>query len=310
MASVEYKSTKQNLESIRQQGIINVTGIVSDGCNQIPRLIRDLKMEHQYSIDHYTCCVHSNRTTQKHVKHLKFVSKYKNNDTFQRQLSVVISQRITRELKRVNKLYFNNSNFNNCNFIEKAHLAIINVPQCVSGDHSQCKNSSLICKGGRHLDCTKFLPNGQYVKLSIWDKNTLCTKLSEDFSKSNLAKLAPMFNTNACESLNHRAFTYAPKFTVWSRNFSGLCMSACLSNSLGTGKSTLTVSNKLGVPYSKIIGPMVNFMKSTDHEKEYARKYKQSNLYKFKRFVSRFKKIIPKQLQVHTIKDHPYTIQF
>jgi hypothetical protein len=159
MASVEYKSTKQNLESIRQQGIINVTGIVSDGCNQIPRLIRDLKMEHQYSIDHYTCCVHSNRTTQKHVKHLKFVSKYKNNDTFQRQLSVVISQRITRELKRVNKLYFNNSNFNNCNFIEKAHLAIISVPQCVSGDHSQCKNSSLICKGGRHLDCTTFLPN-------------------------------------------------------------------------------------------------------------------------------------------------------
>jgi len=79
------------------------------------------------------------------------------------------------------------------------------------------------------------------------DINKLQAKMDTLCSQENLKQMSKLSTTNKAESLHHRVFTYAPKNTVWSRNFSGLCNSAAHSSSLGSGQSTIYLAKHIGI---------------------------------------------------------------
>ena len=73
--------------------------------------------------------------------------------------------------------------------------------------------------------------------------------------KSNLNSVhqqnIKLSNTNQCESIHSQLFRLAPKYTAWSRNFTGLCHSVVHSACLGTGKSILKTAELLKIPVSR-----------------------------------------------------------
>ena len=104
-------------------------------------------------------------------------------------------------------------------------------------------------------------------------------------SHANLEKMSQLSTTNRAESLHHKVFTYAPKCTIWSRNFTGLCHSAVYSTTLGSGNhfsfQLLLVSS------IKKTNPIFRQMLKLDSSVMCHSKRKQSKQYKTSRHLSR-----------------------
>jgi len=93
---------------------------------------------------------------------------------------------------------------------------------------------------------------------SIFEKQTFSMLASSSRSKientmeifcgeQQLKDTEELFNTNSCENLHSRVFSVAPKSTVWSRNFPGLCHAVTLGASIGKGESLLRLAQFVGL---------------------------------------------------------------
>lgn len=109
--------------------------------------------------------------------------------------------------------------------------------------------------------------------------------LQKNFSWENLEKISRLSTTNQSESLHHRVFTCAPKSTIWSRNFSGLCHSAVHSATFGTGQSSLIIASAIDINY-KVTDPIGKEMLKIDANTSYHSLRKRSMQYKISRYLS------------------------
>ena len=239
---------------------------------------------------HFKCFVHKLRTFQKHIRYTRLTSKLPGCDKeiYSRQLSKAIRARVRLELVR-NRKFYKNTNY----FISHALLAVKNILPCFSGNHINCRQNSMVCKAYCISYNTNFLPYNKHLELNCADMARLQTLIENDFSRANLQSICRLSNTNRSESLHHMAFTYAPKCTVWSRNFTGLCHSAVHSSTLGCGQSSLSLATETGIRY-KSTDPFFKQMKKLDSIRKYHSQRKSSQQYKLSRHLARKKKCIQK----------------
>lgn len=286
ISSSEAKSAKKNLEKVNSGQILKINSVTCDASAQLSKTVREVSENFGYTIRHYTCFIHKMRTLQKNVKNMKLNRTPPNTsrEIFLQRLATCIRARVRLELVRIKKRYLAEELF--CN---KAMAAVENIVPCFSGRHRNCQKNSMVCIAHLASYTTKFLPYGKHLDLISEDEQKLTDILNKSLSFDVLHKISRLLNTNKSESLHHRVFTYAPKNTVWSRNFSALCHSAVHSATFGTGRSALLIAKKIGVKYSKR-DPMFWYMvKRDDRDRSYSL-LKKTPHYKLKRYNSRKKK--------------------
>ena len=133
----------------------------------------------------------------------------------------------------------------------QSQKAINNVLDCFQGRHDKCRQNSLVCTAHLASYNTKHLPYGKHIAIEEADIFKIQSILDKIFSIENNQKFSRLSTTNKCESLHNQVFTFAPKNTVWSRNFTGLCHSAAHASSVGKGRSALIIARAIGISVGK-----------------------------------------------------------
>ena len=293
IASSESAATERNLRAIADSQILKVARITCDGSNQIPNVLNNVSRDLNYTIRQHVCSIHYLRTFQKNIKKLSITTIMPGVDKtiFVQKLSSSLRMRIYSELSRLSR-----RNLDENTFVEKARSSILNVLPCFSNKHKECRKISLICNA--HLDRynLKYLPYNRHLNLNAIDYNKIKCLTSSTFSEENLKRLYGFRNTNKAEALHHKVYTVAPKSTVWSRNFSGLCHSSVHSSTHKIGKSTLLIAKAIGIKYAAN-DPFSLYMNKADKLFEYRKKYQMTLKYKMKRYLSRKRRCNRKLIQ-------------
>lgn len=300
ISSSEGKLLRKNILKIAETKVLNVDSITSDACAQVEKVTRELSASSFKPIRYYQCFIHRLRTLQKHLKNVslgKLPPGY-NKDIYKPKLASAIRMRVRLELVRIHKVHAEQ------HFITKAQAALGNIVQCFSGNHTQCRQNSLSCCSHLASFSTQHLPYGNYLNLGAEDKQKIQNILNKTFSLANLGKMSRLHTTNQCESLHHRVFTYAPKTTLWSRNFDALCHSAAHSSTFGTGRSTLLLARARGLKFSKS-HPMFEVMTRRDLIAHYHARRKQTRQYKVQRHYAKCKKANRKLRQASMYANAP-----
>ena len=282
--STEQKSLKKNLDNVHRQNVLKVRSVTSDASAQIKKALREYSVSTNYSIEHYKCFIHRMRSFHKQLKNLKLTSVHRDFDKeiFAQKLASCIRARVRLELYRYRKRFVQDEAY-----IRHAKLTMENIMKCFQGQHEQCRETSMVCDA--HVPGStqsKTLPYGKNVTLSLTDLDNINTVLQKYISPECLKEMARLSTTNQCESLHSRLFRYAPKNTVWSRHFRGLCHSATHSASLGPADSLLKTVQYLGLPVSKS-DPFYQYIAWTDKQSKYHMRRRATQKYKGLRFMRR-----------------------
>jgi hypothetical protein len=302
---------KSAIDSVESSNIIKIRSVTTDASLQIAKALKEVNSARSIQIKHYKCFVHNLRNMNKHLKAIKFSKLPQGQDKkfFALKLASSIRVRVRLELTRLK-----NSSKNNEVFLQKAHKSIDNILQCFQGKHINCRKHSLVCKA--HLKCFKlnYLPYGKYLSLPDSDISKIKSVLAKYCGPVILKDLCQLKTTNQCESFHNRVFSFAPKNTVWSRNFSGLCHSVTIAASVGRGMTLLKVAQKLGLPVT-ISDPLYHYAINTDKKEKYHMKRKKS--FKYKTFLHLKRKRISHHAIISQsaysddtdlMEEHPYAI--
>lgn len=286
ISSSESKLVRENLEHIKNSGMLKVKSVTSDASAQIDKSLRNYARDTKQNIQHYKCFVHKLRIVQKHIRYTRLTSTLAGCDKeiYSLRLSTAVRARVRLELVRI-KGHFKSTAL----FRLHAQAAIRNILPCFSGNHVNCRKDSMVCHAHLESYNTNFLPYNKHIELNRTDMLKLQAVLQNDFSQENLERISRLSTTNKSESLHHRIFTYAPKSTIWSRNFTSLCHSAVHSSTLGTGQSSLSLASKIGIRY-KCTDPFFKQMESLDARKKYHLDRQCSRQYKLSRHLARKRK--------------------
>lgn len=286
ISSCETKLAQKNLEKIHNNKILKIRSVTSDACSQVGKTVRECSAKFGYPIQHFHCFVHKMRTVQRNLQNVKLITSLPpgyDRDFFRRHLASIIRTRVRLELVRINK--FKSLD----NFVQRADTAIKNVIPCFSGRHQKCRENSMVCCAHLAKYSPKFLPYGKHLSLCREDEQNLMLSLKKSLSLDILSKLSRLLNTNQSESMHRRAFTYAPKSNLWSRNFESLCHSALHSSTFGTGKSLLLLARARGLKFSKN-DPIFRQMMKKDIKAQYHKTRKQSREYVSQQFFAKKRK--------------------
>ena len=93
-----------------------------------------------------------------------------------------------------------------------------------------------MCDAHLQAYSTKHLPYGKHLELNMNDIVKLNGIIEKHFSETELSK-----------SLHHNVFTFAPKSTIYTRKFAGLCHSVVHSSSLGNGLACINLAKIIGL---------------------------------------------------------------
>ena len=286
MSSTETKLAKENLNKLEMLNILKIDSLTCDASAQLEKTVREHSAKVQRPIRQFTCYVHAMRTLQKHLKNVHLIGPVPGKDKllFQQKLATAIRRRVHFELVRIQRHVTSEDAF-----LAKAKAAVQNIIKCFSNEHGNCQITSLVCLAHLASYSPKFLPYGKHLNLSFDDIEKLESVLTKFVSDVKLSKISRLLNTNKCESLHNRIFTYAPKTSVWSRNFDALCHSALHSSVYGTGKSTLILAKSRGIVTDQS-DPVFHHMVERDQRTLKDRERKSSLQYKYTRYIKRKQK--------------------
>lgn len=283
ISSSESKLTTKNLQKIHDLKIVSIKSLTSDASSQISKVVREVGKKNEIVIKYFQCFVHRLRTIQKKVKSIQFLklpAGY-DQDIFRQKLATCIRSRVRLELVRIKKKYPAEGAF-----VTRALMAMKNIVTCFSGSHTYCAERSLACNAHLESFSTQYLPYGSLV---TEDRRKLESVMNKSLTTEILNKIANLYTTNQCESLHHRVFTYAPKSVLFTRNFNGLCHSACHSSTFGTGKSSVLLAKSLGLNFSKC-APFFRYMTRKDILALYHSQRKKTPKYKIQRYLAKCRK--------------------
>lgn len=276
---------KKSIQAVEKANIIKVNSVTTDGSQQITKVMRDINSQRKNKIKHYQCFVHTMRNFHRQLKNVKIKAPNgQKRKIFTMKLASSLRIRIRLELKRLRSIYKNTDSY-----IQKARNAICNILECFHGNHALCRQKSVVCTA--HLKRKfnmSYLPYGKYLKLSSTDRSTVMTVIEKYCSSEQLKKSEKLYTTNASENMHSRLFSYAPKSTVWRRNFPGLCHAVTLGASIGRGKSLLHIVQHLGMPVHNH-DPLFKYASKAERVAIYHRNRKRTYRYKSSRYAMRRK---------------------
>lgn len=284
--STEPKLLKRNLDAVDQRNVLKVRSVTTDASAQIAKAIREYNTSGNHSIRHYKCFIHRMRTLYKQVRNLRLssVPKEYDKDIFSQKLASCLRARVRLELNRYRKRFQQHEQY-----VRHARLSMDNIIHCFQGKHGDCRQKSMVCEAHLPTYSTKSLPYGKHITLSSVDIDRINTVIGKYLSPGCLKEMARLPTTNQCESLHSQVFRCAPKHTVWSRNFTGLCHSVAHSASLGTGASLLKTTQLLGLPVSTS-DPFYQYMTKLDSQSKYHGRRQASSKFKNQRYIRRKQK--------------------
>lgn len=288
IASSEATLVRRNLDSLREENILNVRSVTSDSSAQLDKTLRDYSAATGTKIIQYKCFIHKLRNLQKNIRSIKLKSPLppgSNRDAFIQRLATCVRARVRYELVHIRKLCKSDELF-----IHKAEQAISNILPCFSGVHDHCRRMSFTCNAHLPTYSAKFLPYGRHLDLEPEDISSIQRVINKQILGQNLPKICRLSTTNKCESLHQTVFTYAPKNTTWARNFTALCHSAVHTSTHGTGSSSSLIANKVGVRWDHA-GPFHRKMTQLDRLRQYHSLRKKTIKYKTTRHFGRKKKM-------------------
>ncbi|KAH3801274.1 hypothetical protein DPMN_154922 [Dreissena polymorpha] len=209
---------------------------------------------------------------------------------------------------------------NEAEFIERSTKALENIVPCFADSHVACSKQSTVCQ--HHLvhygkNSVEHLPYGQHLSLSKDDQTTLIDAIMNTFNTETLRSVKELYSTNQCEIMHSTIFNYAPKFTCWTRNFSGLCHSATHSRTLDRGPASLILARAIGINVKKNSQMYMN-LNRIDQKSQYHSRRKKSQAYKQSRYFLR-KRVSNRPLLQESLyscepstssQDHSYGIKY
>lgn len=285
IASSERVLVQQTLKSIHEAGRVKMRSITTDSSAQVAKAIRDYQnaTPDRAPAIHYKCFVHRLRTLEKHIRqlNLKSIPRAYDKAGYTQKLAACVRARVRLELTSLHA-----RRPSDANFIKASSAAVGNVIQCFSGNHTLCRQVSLVCISHLKHYSTASLPYGMHITLNKVDLDIIQTKINKMFDNNGLRDLSKLYNTNMCESLHAAVFNYAPKTTCWTRNFTALCHSATHSRTLGPGHSTIQLARAAGVNVQRRSQFYIT-MKARDRLRQYHSRRKASASYKQARFYLR-----------------------
>ncbi len=286
---------KETVKKVNENRILNVTSVTTDGSAQLSKAVREINIStpNRVPIEHFKCFIHKMRSLHGQLRKLKLTSIPK---TYDRSVYIVklascLRLRVRLELTRIRKHFANDEVY-----IRHAQSSMSNIIPCFQGSHSHCRAMSMVCNAHLSQHSTKHLPYGQYVKLGNEDIDKLKAVLLKYTNVDSLKTMARLRTTNQCESMHSRVFRYAPKHTVWSRNFIGMCHSAVHSASLGNGRSLIQTAMSIGLPVNNT-DPFSQYMSHIDRKAKYHAKRQLTHQYRSSRYHARRLKCNRKLLQ-------------
>ncbi|KAH3741091.1 hypothetical protein DPMN_047809 [Dreissena polymorpha] len=247
--------------------------------------MREHNAKVQEKVQHFKCFIHNMRNLHKHLRSA-CIKQPKGMDRllYCKKLATAIRTRVRLELTRLRKLLRGDELY-----LARAREAVTNVLDCFSGSHDSCKHKSVVCTAHLKAHSTRYLPYGKNVVLSAADKHTLQKVLDKYCGVQQLRDTVQLHNTNRCENMHSRLFSYAPKSMVWKTSFTALCYSASLGASVGRGLSLLQLAGRCGINI-KASDPMYRYAMFTQNIARYHSNRKQKHEYKTSRYLSHRKR--------------------
>lgn len=284
ISSAESKLIEKNLDKINQDNILEVSGITTDASAATEKLVRERNVETAKPLKHYLCVVHRMRCFQKGMRGVQLSSPLPpgaDKNVYKNKLTCALRKRIYWEITIGAKRN------RPCTDV---HRAVANVLSCFSGHHESCNKDSVICRPNKICDRPpRYLPYNKYIDLNAEDHQTIATLIQKYFNESSLSHIRSR-TTNKLENLHSMIFTYAPKLTLYARNFGSMCHSAIHTKTFGVGRSTMKIAKALNIKTPQN-SAMSAFMQKRNGKSKYDAKRQQSSTYKRNRYLARKKKI-------------------
>ena len=301
IASSEKILLRRNLDKIKKAKRVKIRSITTDSSSQLAKAIREYSKDNGSKLKHYNCYVHKLRSLEKNLRAVKLTSKLPAGQVkseYVKLLAKSIRMRTRLEIQNAKTLKKDDQDF-----VDKCNAALQNIMPCFGNVHTDCRKYSTVCR--HHLTqlgkyTTKHLPYAQHVKLNQHDRDQIQATIFKVLTAEAVAGMAQLFNTNRCESLHSTIFSYAPKFSCWTRNFGGLCHSATHSRTLGKGTATMKLAKAVGI-LVRNRSTTFKQLKEMDARNKYQSQRKRSLEYKTRRYYLR------KRVQNNTLlKDSLY----
>ena len=241
ISSAEKNALIDNVKQVEMRGL-TVEEVVCDGTATKQLDALNIKKQH--------CLVHMARCQKRRVikaqlsNRMVGSSNKKIHMRFKQKLSRAISCRCTMELATARQLHETNDE----DFLSATSKAKDNILNCFSGDHSTCKESSLICAGrGKADSFPKYLPHNRAIEMNRSDRAALQAAIDYRLSRDASYKQRKLQTTNKVEAMHLSCLKLNPKMKTYKRNFSYRNHSAIHSNAIGSSKSILSLMSKLNV---------------------------------------------------------------
>ena len=211
-----------------------------------------------------------NTTTQKEKEKLQ--------KRFARELSVRCSGEFAAALKKygpdTNKL------------VRSLSFAADAILDCYGGSCGQCMKYSFVCMGKGQRG---YLPgNNNVFMMTEEDKQKIRNCMDLRFSRNAVEATKYGTNTQKCEAVNRAYLKAIPKFTTFTRNYSGRVHSTVHSLNHGISSSAIKKCESVGAQLSSGTR-LAKQMSKREQRKSYLAKYKQSSFAKRQRATYRKK---------------------
>lgn len=191
-----------------------------------------------------------------------------------------------------------NCAFDNCRsdtqaLVSKLSYASDAVIKCYQGDHSKCKDHSLVCpdKQGRDwLTRSTFLSSGFRINCNGKDfqSNESLLRMMVQYRLGRTTVLKTKYNTNTqkCESVNKIIKRSLPTRLTFSRNMQGRAHSSIHAANNGPGESVLKLCNVVGTTIDET-SKVWSQLKEEQRRHEKHKRYKRTEKFRAKRAAKR-----------------------
>ena len=190
------------------------------------------------------CLVHRFRALYKKVKKCKFGTLYQEDATArERAKSITALARETRvRLSAELQGYCKKHNGNPQKVAAAMHQLLNSCLSCFQGDHGECRNSSVICKGTREKTYkAQYLVREKRLQVTEADHKLWKATIAPFFSVQSVARMQIRSSTNKCESVNFTFGRTLPKGMTFRSTLAGRAASAVLQRNNGVQEAARSV---------------------------------------------------------------------
>ena len=241
ICNAEGKAAEDAYKALERQTGKKITKFVADGTHLVMSKVK----KNDANVEKLECITHVSRAQRRHFYKFNYSDELLGtvNKAHSKQvLSTLVVNRCAAEMTLARKRFKNDKKF--FDSVEKAR---VNIVQCLSGVHTNCRQNSLVCDGKRP---PALLHGQRFLNMSPLDRRNIQSAVDYRLNPVMVAKQRFMLSTNKIEALHNRVFRLCPKHKTAKRTFQARNLNAVLIDSIGLANATVEVAEKMGLKFS------------------------------------------------------------